>query len=141
MASIKSSCPSGQLSIIMSFFLSLLNSRLYYFFLAKSYGEMEWRSHPYLTQTQIKNLPLPDLESMENKKIIKKITKKLKIALSKGKLSKKVDLEIELMVGKLFSLNKNDYKIIFDSINESQELLPIKELKNFQLYEIQNKMK
>ena len=45
------------------------------------------------------------------------------------------------MVGKLFSLNKNDYKIIFDSINESQELLPIKELKNFQLYEIQNKMK
>ena len=102
---------------------------------------MEWRSHPYLTQTQIKNLPLPDLESMENKKIIKKITKKTKIALSKGKLSKKVDLEIELMVGKLFSLNKNDYKIIFDSINESQELLPIKELKNFQLYEIQNKMK
>jgi adenine-specific DNA-methyltransferase len=125
----------------LEFFLSLLNSRLYYFFLAKSFGEIEWRSHPYLTQTQIKNLPLPDLESNENKKIIKQITKKLKFALSKGKLSKRVDLEIELMIGKLFSLDKNDYKIIFDSINESQELLPIKELKNFQLYEIQNKMK
>ena len=58
------------------------------FFLVKSFGEMEWRSHPYLTQTQIRNLPLPDLDTKKNKILIKQITKMLKVALSKGKPSK-----------------------------------------------------
>jgi len=130
-----------QNNIDLEFIISLINSRVYYFFLAKSFGEVEWRSHPYLTQTQIRNLPLPDLDTKKNKTLIKQITKMLKFALSKGKPSKTVDLEIEIMIGKLFSLDKNDYKIIFNTINESQELLPIKELKNIQLNEILNKIK
>ena len=129
-----------QNNIDLEFIISLINSRVYYFFLAKSFGEVEWRSHPYLTQTQIRNLPLPDLDTKKNKILIKQITKMLKFALSKGKPSKTVDLEIEIMIGKLFSLDKNDYKIIFNTINQSQELLPIKELKNIQFNEILNQI-
>ena len=44
----------------LELFLALLNSRALYFYLVKKYGETEWRSHPYLTQTQILNLPIPD---------------------------------------------------------------------------------
>jgi len=53
----------------LEFFIALINSRAYYFFLSKSFGELEWKSHPYLTQSQILDLPLPDLKSDKNKKI------------------------------------------------------------------------
>lgn len=125
----------------LEFFIALINSRVYYFYLVKSFGEVEWKSHPYLTQTQIKDLPLPDLEDIQNKKIIKEIVAKLRPILKKGKPSNQIDLEIELLVGKLFSLSKKDYKIIFNSIDESEELLPVKELKNIQLKQIISRMK
>lgn len=120
----------------LEFFIALINSRTYYFFLAKSFGELEWRSHPYLTQSQILSLPLPNIESENNKEIIDKIISLLKPILKKSKPSHDLDLEIELLIGKLFSLTKNDYKIIFNAINELDEMLPVKELKNIELNDI-----
>lgn len=118
------SCPD------LEFFIALINSRAYYFYLAKSFGELEWRSHPYLTQSQILSLPLPNLESEKNRKTIGKIVSLLQPVLKEGKPSVEVDLEVELLIGKLFSLTKTDYKIIFNAIDESDELLPIIALKS-----------
>jgi len=124
----------------LEFFIALINSRLYYFFLVKSFGELEWRSHPYLTQSQILSLPLPDLQSEKNKKIMNRVVSLLKPILKKGKPPKHIDLEIELLIGSLFGLTKNDYKIMFDTINESDDLLPVRDLKNFGLEEILDKL-
>lgn len=115
----------------LEFFISLINSRVYYFFLIKTFGELEWKSHPYLTQSQILSLPLPDMESEKNKKIISKIISLVKIHPKFEKPSPRVDMEIEVLVGKLFSLTKLDYATIFNTINKLDELLPVKELKNF----------
>ena len=43
----------------LEFMLAVLNSRAMYYFLAKKHGETEWRSHPYLTQKQVLDLPMP----------------------------------------------------------------------------------
>tara|TARA_Y100000590_G_scaffold161645_1_gene185338 strand:- start:7488 stop:9209 length:1722 start_codon:yes stop_codon:yes gene_type:complete len=122
------------IDIDLEFFIALLNSRIYYFILAKSYGELEWRSHPYLTQSQIGDIPIPILKN--NKKIINEIISLMKSYKEKGALTNEVDLKIELLIGKLFKLTKNDFKVIMNLINESDELLPVKHLKNINLEDI-----
>ena len=115
----------------LEFFIALINSRAYYFFLIKAFGELEWKSHPYLTQTQILSLPLPDLKSEKNKKIINEIVLLLRPQLKIGRPSKQIDMKVESLIGKMFELTKKDYRIIFNTINELDELLPVRELKNF----------
>jgi len=115
----------------LEFFIALINSRAYYFFLIKAFGELEWKSHPYLTQTQILSLPLPDLKSEKNKKIINEIVLLLRPQLKIGRPLKQIDMKVESLIGKIFVLTKKDYRIIFNAINELDELLPVRELKNF----------
>ncbi len=115
----------------LEFFIALINSRAYYFFLVKAFGELEWKSHPYLTQTQILSLPLPDLKSEKNKKIINEIILLLRPQLKIGKPSRQIDMKVESLIGKMFALTKKDYRIILNAINELDELLPVRELKNF----------
>ena len=125
----------------LEFFISLLNSRVYYFILAKLYGELEWRSHPYLTQSQIEDLPLPDLEDKTNSQIIDEIIALMKSSKTADRLTDDIDLEIELLIGRLFKLTKSDYKIIFDSIDQADELLPVKHLKNIELADVLKKIR
>ncbi len=115
----------------LEFFIALINSKAYYFFLIKAFGELEWKSHPYLTQTQILGLPLPDLKSEKNQKIINEIVLLLRPRLKMGRPSKQIDMRVKSLIGKIFTLTKKDYEIIFDTINELDELLPVRELKNF----------
>ena len=124
----------------LEFFIGLINSRAYYFFLIKAFGELEWKSHPYLTQTQILSLPLPDLKSEKNQRIINKIILLLRPRLKTGKPSKQIDMKVELLIGKMFAFTKKDYQIIFNAINELDELLPVRELKNFDQNEFLNVM-
>jgi len=126
----------------LEFFIGLINSRAYFFYLVKSFGELEWKSHPYLTQTQILNFPLPDIDSEKNKKIIQEISQLLRPFLMKGTaLPNEVDIAVEALVGKLFSFNKRDYRIIFNAIQESDELIPIMELKKITATDVVNKIK
>jgi adenine-specific DNA-methyltransferase len=126
----------------LEFYIGLINSRAYFFYLVKSFGELEWKSHPYLTQTQILNLPLPDIESEENKKIVQEISQLLRPVLKKGIAPpNEVDAAVEALVGKLFSFNENDYRIIFNAIKESDELIPIMDLKKISFTDVVKKLK
>ena len=80
------------------------------------------------------------MESKESKSIIDKILSILKPNLRKRSPSKDEDILIELLIGTLFSLEKHDYEVIFNTINESEELLPIRELKRLKLEDILEKM-
>lgn len=124
--------------LTLEFLLSLINSRAYYFYLMKNYGEIEWRSHPYLTQNQIMNLPVPSIKNDEQISIVKEITRMVRKQLKEGAgvMMASVDARIEYRISKLFNLTKSDYRIIFDAINSAEELLPIKALKNLGINEI-----
>lgn len=114
--------------------LALLNSRAYYFYLTKITGENQWRSHPYLTQTQILNLPLPDAD--ENKDILEEITALIQPHLKEGELPDDVDAKVESLIAKMYGLDKTDYEIIYDTINSSQDLMAINALKNIAVDDI-----
>ena len=125
----------------LEFVLALLNSRAMTYYLIKKYGENEWKTHPYLTQTMLVNLPFPkiDFNSLETKKIINRITNIIKseVLISKEKnISKANDLYIERAVAHLYKLNQIDYKSIFDTLSSSEQLIPIRRLLNCSIKEI-----
>lgn len=128
-------------SITLEFILCVLNSRAITYYLLKKYGENEWKSHPYLTQTQLVGLPFPEID-FKNQKIaatVKRITSIVAIEVQKsvGKnLSLENDITIEREVAKLFNLNKEDYKKIFNELNSAEQLIPIKRLLNCTVDEI-----
>ncbi len=127
------------INLPLEFYLAVINSRLVFFYTTMMNGENEWKSHPYVTQTQVLNIPVPDLTNIDNKqlKIIKKLSLELKNCLLDGKkISNKLDAKLEMMVANIYQANKNDYKSIYSVIDSCQDLLPVQALKNISVNDI-----
>jgi len=133
--------PAFESKLSLEFVLAVLNSRAMTYYLIKKFGENEWKSHPYLTQTMLVNLPFPkiDFDSPDVKKLINRVTKLLRKEVSQSKeknISKSTDLFIEKVVAHLFKLNETDYNAIFETLSSSEQLIPIKRLLNCNTQEI-----
>lgn len=125
------------------FVLAILNSRAITYYLIKKYGENEWKTHPYLTQTMLIGLPFPqiDFKSKLTQGYIQQITDLIKneVVDSNAKnISKQTDILIERIVAKLFGLTEKDYEVIFETLNTAEPLIPIKRLLNITSKEIFN---
>ena len=128
--------------IPIEFFLALMNSRAIYYYLVKSHGETEWRSHPYLTQKQILDLPLPkgNVTTGQRLSAILNIRDSVKPYLRRGmELPQKIDALVERRLAYLYGLRRKHYEIIYSTINEVEELLPIKALKKIKISDIFDK--
>lgn len=111
-------------------FLGVLNSRAMYYFLAKTYGETEWRSHPYVTQKHILDLPLPDLRVSANADVARAIADLLSpFAAQELDLPCAVDAQVEELVAELYGLTRGDYQSIYETLANAEQLLPIRELR------------
>lgn len=126
-------------AIPLEFFLGVLNSRAMYYYLVKSHGETEWRSHPYITQNQILDLPLPTVESINDGKweTVHSIAKHLKPFVRKNHgVPPRIDAQIEKLVAHLFGLSKEDYGRIYSTLDNVQELVPVRALKSVRISDI-----
>lgn len=133
--------PAFESKLSLEFVLAVLNSRAMTYYLIKKFGENEWKSHPYLTQSMLVNLPFPkiDFDSPDVKKLINRVTKLLRKEVSQSKeknISKSTDLFIEKVVAHFFKLNETDYNAIFETLSSSEQLIPIKRLLNCNTQEI-----
>lgn len=122
----------------LELYLGILNSRLMYFYMAKKFGETEWRSHPYLTQKQILDIPFPPINSTNcSSKTILWIEKIIKdLHHNDSQLTPEDDARLESYVANLYGINKNEYKYIYDLINTSQDLIPLKPLRQVSISDI-----
>lgn len=125
----------------VEYVLGVLNSRTLLYYHLKKTGEMEWKSHPYVTQTLIKELPIPLIEQsdVEGIKLANEISNKVKEILSIKPSDNKfihLDLEIETLVTQLYGINKDEFKIIQDTISSAEQLRSISALKVPDGYEI-----
>ncbi|MGJ8593734.1 MAG: N-6 DNA methylase [Aquaticitalea sp.] len=125
--------PKYKSKITLEFILAVLNSRLITYYLIKKYGENEWKSHPYLTQTMLVNLPFPNINLDCNKTLskIKTISSIIEneVTNSNNKnISKENDLFIEKSIASFFGLNNNDYETIYETLHSADQLIPIKRL-------------
>lgn len=133
--------PAVSSVLTLEFVLAVLNSRAMTYFLLKKFGENEWKSHPYLTQTMLLELPFPQqaLAKSNFKPLIDEVTSLVQHELKSTKernISKESDIRIEQIIAKCFALNKSDYTEIFDTIDAAEPLIPIKRLQNCLLTDI-----
>lgn len=124
----KDTCPSY---ITNEFILAVLCSRAMTYFYIKKYGSTEWRSHPYITQKILNNLPFPPVND-NNIPTIKKITDKVR-QIDDGNLNIdcQKDIEIESLIARVWGLDKSSYKIIFKELRSVQPMIPFKRLQGF----------
>lgn len=128
-------------SFPLELFLGIINSRAMYYYLVKNHGETEWRSHPYLTQTQLLNLPIPRMDILINREseTVNQIVKTVKKFSTKNKeISIEADAIVESFVAKLYNLEKNDYELVYSTLSSVEELLPIRVLKRIKIEDIFN---
>lgn len=109
--------------------LAILNSRIITYYLIKTKGDKGWRTHPYLSQGDIASLPFPKVNNDDRtKENLKRITTLVKEYYNYTDFPPNVDAEIELLVSKLFKIEKDCYDTIFSTIQEAQQMIPFKRL-------------
>ncbi|AHM76350.1 N-6 DNA methylase [Yersinia hibernica] len=127
--------------ISIELLLAILNSRAIFFFVAMSNGEIEWKSHPYVTQKQVLDIPIPDLTLLDRNLIVKinSMNETIRKTLSSGfEITKDIDIEIERVVAEIYGLTVDDYNSIYSAIDKSQELISVKALKKISVNDIFN---
>lgn len=102
----------------LHFVLGVLCSRVMFAFYLRSCGEIEWRSHPYLTQKTIAMLPVPVPEKVWEKRQAAAIASAVERHLAMGG----GDLEIESLVAGMFNLDECEVAGIVEAINTAEGL-------------------
>lgn len=129
----------SNIDLPLEFYLAVINSRLVFFYITMMNGENEWKSHPYITQSQILNIPIPDLSTLNGSQVTKihKLSIELKKFLSEGKkIPKRLDAKLEKMTADIYKITQRDYKSIFSVIDKCQDLLPVQALKSISIEDI-----
>lgn len=125
--------------IPIELFQSIIASRAIYFYISMMNGENEWKSHPYVTQAQVLEIPVPDIQNMDRelRSRVAKICAQLREMLENGRrMTDPFDAKIERLVADIYRLTKSDYKSIYTAIEKSQDLLPVRSLKNISIEDI-----
>ena len=110
----------------LHYVLGVLCSRVMFAYHLKRGGEVEWRSHPYMTQKTISQLPIPVPQRgtqgwTQAAAIASAVQRHLKSGTS--------DLEIEGLVAGLFNLNDGDLDWVLAVLNRAADLEPMRRLR------------
>lgn len=118
-------------SITNEVLLAVLNSRVTTYYIIKTLGSNGWKSNAYLTQKDIMQMPFPIInDNTETTAILARVTALVKgnVKANDSVFPNQIDAEIECLISQLFGLNETDYDIIFQAINEVQQMIPFRRL-------------
>lgn len=116
---LKSDCPK----FLLYYALGVLSSRVMLTFFLKRYGELEWRSHPYVTTKTISKLPLPlPLRGHWSWRQCKAIASRSRKLQKAGGQDFALDLEIERLVAGLFGLNEEAFQWYLEFLHTIDKL-------------------
>jgi adenine-specific DNA-methyltransferase len=114
----------------LEYFLGLMNSRLMLYYYFKKFGELEWKSFPYLTPQTIRQLPLfaIDFKNREQTRLHNEITNKVAAALqNNGPINRELDMEIESCVMDLYGITPKEKMHIWSELGKVQSVRIIRE--------------
>ena len=106
------------------YYLGVVNSRLIYYYYLKKHGEIEWKSHPYLTKEIIFSLPLCRYEKSSLSEKISRLSRKLSM-----EYERQVDLELERLIEQLYHITPDEKQIMVKCINTMPDLSAINNMK------------
>lgn len=125
--------------ITVELIAAILSSRVITYVIIKEKGSIGWTSNPYLSQNDINKLPFPNLD-FENQKTVlalKKITELVRKSFEERKeLTDVVDAEIEKNIANLYNLGYSEYRLIFNAINQAEQMIPFRRLLNINTEDI-----
>jgi hypothetical protein len=110
----------------LEYYLALLNSRVIYYYYLKTYGENEWKSHPYLTKQIIFSLPIADYKGDDLDKEIVALASKLLVS---KKYCYETDLALERLIFIKYGLNSDEIQTILKEINSLPDLGAVNNMK------------
>lgn len=117
----------------LEYILGIINSRLMLYYYYKKFGELEWKSFPYVTQKTIKQLPLrkidfsnPEERRMHNE-IVQKVSEIIRESADED-VPKQLDYEIEDLVMKLYGITPTMKTHIWKELKKVQRLRIIREI-------------
>lgn len=108
----------------LEYYLAILNSRVVYYFYLKTYGENEWKSHPYLTKDIIFSLPVCKYTGSRLDEEIVELSKKLM-----ENYDYELDITLEYKIFEKYNLSDEEIRIIQSEMNKLPNLSAINDMK------------
>lgn len=120
--------------IPLEYYLALLNSRVVYYFYLKTYGENEWKSHPYFTKQIIYSLPIKMYEGLV---LDDEIIECSRVLARKYEHDK--DVELERLIMRKYGLTEQEGQMVIEEMNRLPDLRAVNNMKiednaNVQIY-------
>jgi hypothetical protein len=110
--------------------LGVLCSRVTLAYFLRTHGEVEWKSHPYVTQKIINNVPIPLFtQGSRLERQARAIADAVKFFCETGVKEKTRDVFIDCLVAGLYKLSRDDCRWVVNVMNEAQALEPIRTLR------------
>jgi adenine-specific DNA-methyltransferase len=117
-------------SFLLDYLAGVLNSRVMLSYYLQTRGESEWRSHPYVTQRLIEELPVPaPLPGTWWEAQAREIAAQAKLLRATAKSDLAAELQLERLVIGLYGLGPRDWKWVLRVVADAQPLVGIKELR------------
>ena len=108
----------------LEYYLAMLNSRVVYYYYLKTYGENEWKSHPYLTKEIIFSLPIC---KYTGSKLDEEIVELSKVLMKNYNYL--LDIQLEQKIFKKYKLSKEDVSLIKNEMSRLPDLSAINDMK------------
>ena len=108
----------------LEYYLALINSRVVYYYYLKTYGENEWKSHPYLTKQIIFSFPI---RPYSGSKLDQKIVQMASALMEHYDHS--VDLCLEKLVMEKYELTEQECKLIASEMDKLPHLRAVINMK------------
>jgi type I restriction-modification system DNA methylase subunit len=115
----------------LEYLLACLSSRLMLFYYYVSFGEMEWKSFPYITTHVIKKLPIKkvNFNDQGQKEKYDWIIQKVREVVQSGKpIDPDTDWEIEKRIMDLYGISAGEKKRIWEVIQSADRLKIVREM-------------
>jgi len=117
-------------AFFLHYVLGVLCSRVTLAYFLRTHGEVEWKSHPYVTQKIINDVPIPLFTAGSRlERQAHAIADAVKFFCETGVKDKTKDVFIDCLVAGLYKLNRDDCRWVTNVLNEAQSLEPIRTLR------------
>ena len=114
--------------LVLDYMAGILNSKTMLAFHLRWSGENEWRSHPYVTPSTIKTLPVPT--PFEDGTILTDYAKEIAVLAQRRSSAEEVEGQIESLVQDLYGLTDCEREWIDEVIESAQSLCGISEMRD-----------
>lgn len=122
-------CKPDTPTLILDYLAGVLCSRVMLAWHLKRQGEIEWRSHPYITPRMIRRFPVPMPDSVDDWAQVRAIADAVRKRRRVDQHDSPEDLLVERLVAGMYGLSEKDMQWVLRTLESVQQLEPIRTLR------------